>query len=228
MLGRFEDELLHSYIVRRLMSVGEFEAHAFSRIIRKSGCIKANPEILTRHIHYFQTELPTLQYTTLRDFASPFSNKNIEINGEFARINRSLFHRFPEGNYFSGTTQMRFCPDCMKDKIYSDGVAWFEDEWAFSQYCPKHSKLMQKVSDYGCSCGSYLGARMTVRLLSVFTGICKICGEDVFGSQASRVAPEDNPWFHDIIYKDGDEWYGVDGKKYDGYQPQIQSKQSIT
>jgi hypothetical protein len=224
----FEEESLHSYLLRRLLCVGEFTAEAIVGIVTQSGGMRANPKILESHLCYFRiANLSDSVVSFERDLVTPFLDENTTKSGKYVQLNRAFFHGIPIGNYFCGKTQLRFCSDCMRERIKFDGVAWLEDEWTFEERCHIHNTLMHELRNRKCNCEPHsLG--IVDRLRSMFSGICNRCREDIYASQAGSGSDShkhpDYPKtysFHDIVYKIDGRWHGIDGEKPYSFEPRL-------
>ncbi|GAM72625.1 hypothetical protein JCM19236_4906 [Vibrio sp. JCM 19236] len=215
MLVRFEDESLHSYLLRRLFCVGEFTTKSIKGIVSVRGFAPAYPRILIEHIDYFRYDSPNSQ-CNYRNTILPFLSDNLVEDGSYVRINRALFHDFGEDSYFYGSTQMRFCGKCLSNRIKNDGFAWLSDEWLFTESCPRHNELMQEVRSYNCDCKTL---SILQRLRSVFLGRCIGCNSDIHSKAPIKKETyrdyqyPSNYRFHDIVDKFGDDWFDLDGKK---------------
>lgn len=224
MINCFEEESIHSYLLRRLLCVGEFTTEAVVGIVSQLGVMRANPKILERHLYYFRhSNLSSSDLVAERNVVTPFLDENVTQIGKYVRINRALFHGFTFDEVFSGSTQLRFCVYCLRERIKNDGVAWLEDEWTFNERCKVHNALMHELRDYNCRC-RHDSLGIVDRLRSMLTGVCVGCGEDIYALKAAsgrdtHKHPDypNNYWFHDIVYKEYDQWYGLDGKKSENF-----------
>jgi hypothetical protein len=222
----FENESIHSYLLRRLMCFGEFTAESTRGIVSSLGVMPANPKILTRHIGYFRFPASASAAVGIeRDLEAPFLEENLEKHGMYVRLNRARFHAYTCDSVFSGSTQLRFCVECLKERIEVDGVAWLDDEWTYHEHCRVHDTLLHEARSYRCNCEK---VGMVSRLRSVFSGFCIECGSDIYGLEAYPTRDSNKHpyypstyWFHDIVYQDGDDWIGIDGKKPALFSPNL-------
>tara|TARA_R110001599_G_scaffold343413_2_gene565991 strand:- start:733 stop:1494 length:762 start_codon:yes stop_codon:yes gene_type:complete len=182
----YPDESIHSYLIRALFRIGSLNSiSSLSGIISSSGVVRASPKILTQHA----ATLGQLKGCDRVKSISKHANKelhrrsiqqgsrNFEIDiYEFYNVNSDEKIIKLEGH-----TQLRFCLDCFKEQIQSEGVAWFRFNWLFQERCNKHNKLMTEVRSYICACKK--NNHILIALRSVMVGYCHTCGGRNFGER---------------------------------------------
>lgn len=179
------DELLQSYIIRRLTITGAIQhLQDLDSVVGKNNRWEILPTISAAALGFFshmtfseKTELVRHHSNLWTDHFSPnpFSLRahTAHIFEQYVRRPRDITWVFP-------APPILYCPDCFREQLANDGFTWFRKAWVSSDWCHRHSKQLEDATCPICR----NSANSLLHLAAVQSGICKRCHSNVWGDTA--------------------------------------------
>ena len=172
------DELLHSFLLRRLAIHGAapLNAPSLDKIITVSGYWSGLPKIPSSQTHLFkdlswaEKVKASLQTKVSLDLA--FSPNPLHYSWLAAKIftGTSLRHPYHHPNILHHP--ISFCAACFKHQLSNYGFTWFRQNWIGQTKCNKHNAPLKSIVCQSCT-------EMTPfyrKAFSALSGKCNSCG----------------------------------------------------
>lgn len=186
LLQIFPDELLHSYVLRVIISQGLANRPSdIKGVISSASLIRADLELTEQQSRIFSI-FPVTALMELLENHMPVKGYPRLSNPKSlaAKCGRIFFHRRtgviedftlgalgnPKEIYY-----LKYCPECIREQIQLYGSGWFKFDWLFSRNCDVHNLNFILVNQQICLCK----LNILDNLISALSGVCVRCKAEV-------------------------------------------------
>lgn len=189
------DELLHSFLMRRILMSGVPVSYDIYRIFSRNGTWLPIPQVDEK----FDSAFADLEYInklklvqrTLKIWKTGFSTNPLNIPWIVSKIFFGDPNAIPFHYEGIKSFPIRFCPHCFSSQLKKSGFTWFRRSWANQTHCRRHDERLLRPKCKACK----IEKQTTFSdIKSCLCGTCQNCGEDYWHNATPDDSREFEPY----------------------------------
>ncbi len=173
------DEMLHSFLIRRILMSGVPRSYDIHRIFSRGGKWLAIPQVGEK----FDPAFADLDYASkikliqskLKIWKTGFSTNPLNIPWIVSKIFFGDPNSIPFHYEGIKSFPIRFCPHCFSSQLRRSGFTWFRHNWANQTHCDRHGTRLFRPKCEACQTNKQT---TFIDLMSCLCGVCHNCGKD--------------------------------------------------